>query len=305
MTTSAPTPCFAILTPDAVHRHVERPAVDMMTARGFRVVGFRIVEADPEDVDALYSINVSDAWFSQVWQSYRFRCNDDLFTLGPAIAMWLWHPADGDGGHRRLKALKGSSYPEAVSAGTIRGDLRAVNSVLSLLHSSDDAAESVEEGSIFLGAGSYDAARAVAVAERPADVLADLRAACALLDRRAPAERRRHADVVAGLRADVLVSCAARAVDPTPLYRAADAVVAGEPVAVVPALSGLPDAARELLRCRFDGTDDGVTMGRVRRAAAAVGVRLDPWADLVLGTSLHFPPLPDVTAAGDRLVSAP
>ncbi|HXM55324.1 MAG TPA: nucleoside-diphosphate kinase, partial [Candidatus Dormibacteraeota bacterium] len=145
-----------LVTPDGVVRHRARPILERVEAAGFAPTHCRVCWLGPEDLDEMYRSNIDF-----VWDTFRYRLLDQLFQLGPCLAVVL---ADlgGDGEpHGRLSRLKGATNPYKAPAGSIRRDLGGINSVLGLMHGSDSPEEAAYDGSILLP-GDMGAWRATA-----------------------------------------------------------------------------------------------------------------------------------------------
>jgi len=135
---------FLLVGPDAIARHLAVPMLERVFQAGVTPVGYRVVPTPPQGQDELYERNIRT-----VWDAYRFRLVDLLFSYGPMVVMLLEGPA---GSHARLKELKGDSDPLEAAPGTIRRDLWAINVTMSLLHVSDSPEDAEFESSIFFGA---------------------------------------------------------------------------------------------------------------------------------------------------------
>lgn len=272
---------FVLIAPDALVRRVAHRVLDMMGAAGFHPVGWRVIWHRPADLDAFNERNIK-----QAWQGYLYRLVDQLFSIGPTIAL-IAHdgrPEDGLTTHQRMRRLKGASEPADAGPDTIRGALASVNVMLALMHSSDTAADARHESDVFTGETGY-------LCGDPAELYHLVR----LLQGAQPEETRGHAQVLGGLRARVLAAVwdelgadarrTALGLDPAQLGQPG----AGKPLAdLLPA--GHPLAAT--LRADFTPENPGPLLDRVRRLLPAYGLALDPWEDLVLTTSRRFAPRP-------------
>jgi nucleoside diphosphate kinase len=271
---------FVLIAPDALARRVGETVLHRMAADGFRPIGWRVLWHRPTDLDAFNERNIT-----QVWHGYLYRLVDQLFALGPTVAVLVHDdtPVDGLTSHQRLRRLKGASEPAEAAADSIRGSLGSINVMLALMHTADTAADARHESDVFTAEGGYlDGDRA------------ELYHLVRLLQAAQPCEVRGHAEVIAGIRARLL---AAVWDDLSPGSRRAaldrgDAeqlgqLGAGKPLAdLLPASHPLAD----VLRADFTPDDRGPVLDRVRRLLPAYGLALDPWEDLVLVTSRRFTP---------------
>jgi nucleoside diphosphate kinase len=295
---------FALISPDAVARHLAGAVLDRLAGFGYRPLAWRMLWHRPADLDSFHERNISHSW-----DAYQYRLVDQLFAFGPAVALLLAddRPSGAQASHQRLRAAKGSSRPADARPGTIRGDLGSINLMLALMHSADSAADSRHESAVFAGPGGF---------EFPADS-GELRAGLRLLDQARPPELRGHPEVLAGVRARLL----AAAWDDLPRVerKAAAAMLAadagcrglagpgelpagpGEPLAGPSELlagpgellAGLLPAAHplaEVLRADFTPQSPGPGLERVRLLLRNYGTDLDAWEDLVLATSRRFQP---------------
>jgi nucleoside diphosphate kinase len=274
---------FALISPDALARHLGIVVLDRMLAAGFAPVSWRVLWHRPADLDNFHGRNIS-----QAWQTYLYRLVDQLFAFGPTIALLLAdeRPEPGQDTHQRLRLIKGSSDPELAGPGSIRGDLESINVMLALMHSADSASDSRTESTVFFGPQGDPAG---------AD-LEELRTVLGLLQRSKAPERRGYRQVLAGLRARAL----AAAWDdlPRPVRKTAGAMIeAGESELAAPRggerLASLMPAAHPLaniLGPDFTPASPGPDVERISAALRLYGTDIDPWDSLVLATSRRFWP---------------
>ncbi|MCU7822139.1 nucleoside-diphosphate kinase [Kitasatospora sp. DSM 101779] len=180
-----------VITPDAVRRHLARQVVSRVRAAGFTVAAHRLWPAAPPGLDPFHRRN------EPVARDPRLRRTvEELFDLGPLLALGVQEgpgrPADGV--HRRLAELKGRGDPAWSAPGSIRKDLGSINTVLNIVHSSDDAEDTAREAALFLEAGPG----------LPETGPAALDAAVRAAERGRPREDRGHDEVLGGVRARVL-----------------------------------------------------------------------------------------------------
>jgi nucleoside diphosphate kinase len=281
---------FALVAPDAVVRHVGGDVVRRMQAEGFTPVGWQPLWRRPAALDAFNERNID-----QVWKSYLYRLVDRLFAFGPAIALLLRddRPDPDLNSHQRMREIKGASQPELVKAGTIRGDLDSTNIMLALMHSSDTPEESAQESRVFTGTDWFDTGD-----------IADLWTLLRGMELGFPREQRGFEGVLAGVRARVIGALwpelpgPARDLATTLLSGGvADVAAAGAGAKLADLLANPRHPLDAFLRDDFAAhappdVDQSpvLDIDRAQLLLGAYGVRLDGWEDIVLATSLRFPP---------------
>jgi nucleoside diphosphate kinase len=274
---------FTMLYPDALVRHLGIAVLDRIEAAGFEPIAWHVLWHRPEDLDSFYGRNITE-----VWHTYLYRLVDQLFALGPTVGMLVAdrQPTAGPTCYRRLVQAKGASDPARAAPGTIRADLGSINKILSLVHSSDGRAESIEESTVFAGPSGFT---------RGQDP-GELRTLIALLQAGTPPENRGYREVLAGLRARTL---AAAWEDVRGSARKKAAAILDEGPAALARPGGgerlsalLPDAhpLSGVLRADFTPQSPGPEPERAALTLAPFGVRLDDWESLVLATSRRFWP---------------
>jgi nucleoside diphosphate kinase len=279
---------FALISPDALARHLGITVLDRMEAAGFVPVSWRVLWHRPADLDSFHGRNISAAW-----QTYLYRLVDQLFAFGPTIALLLADvgQAAGQPSHQRLRLAKGPSDPDLAGPGSVRGDLGSINVMLALMHSADTAADSATESTVFFGPGGYP---------RGADA-GELRSLLSLLQEARPPEARGYHQVLAGLRARSLA--AAWEDLPRPVRKTAAARLGSAPSGE--RLAGLLPATHPLtqvLLADFTPGSPGPEPERVSAALRLFGTDLDDWDRLVLATSRRFWPrgVPRTPVPGPR-----
>jgi nucleoside diphosphate kinase len=282
---------FALVAPDALARHVGGDVVRRMQAAGFTPVAWKPLWRRPAALDAFNERNISE-----VWKSYLYRLVDRLFAFGPSIALLMRDdaPEAGLSSHDRMRAIKGASQPELVKPGTIRADLDSTNIMLALMHSSDTPAESAHESVVFTSPGGFSSGTDAA------DVWTLVRGT----ELGFPAERRGFEGVVAAVRARIVTAIwdelppSARDLATALLSGGvADLAAAGAGAKLADLLAHPYHPLEPLLREDFAAhappdVDQSpvLDIDRAHLLLGAYGVRLDPWEDIVLATSLRFPP---------------
>lgn len=281
---------FVLASPDALRRGLSRRLVARLRREGFAPVAGRLVRTRPEMIDDLYADVIAGQW-----QTWRYRLVDRAFAIGPTLAMLCEYRGDRDDPHRMLSEAKGSSNPERAKPGTIRKEFGAINSVLGLMHSSDDAEESRKDAAVY-GLAESDAVLAGA----EVDYLSEL---CV------PAipETRGYDAVLTDLRARILAASWHRL--PGTLLEKLRAEFGGNAGLGEPDAGGrlhamtygaLPRETTDILCCEF--TPQWREENRhveVFELISQHGIELDSWERLVLETALFFPSVRWSRAAGD------
>ncbi len=273
---------FTLIAPDGLARHLGTAVLDRMESAGLAPVAWQVLWHRPEGLDSLHERNIT-----QVWKAYRYRLVDQLFSFGPWVAILLADqlPPSARSCHERLKQAKGPSRTAGWEPGTIRGDLRSINSLLSLMHSSDSAADSQSECAVFAGTGHLSN-----------DDPHDLRAMLALLDRTTPRETRGYCDVLAGLRAKVITSAWDEL--PRTVRKTARTMIEAGPAELAAPGSGARLASllevshplAEVLGADFTPPSPGPEPHRLQLLLATMGTGIDKWEQLVLASTRCFPP---------------
>jgi nucleoside diphosphate kinase len=282
---------FVLLPPDALMRHLCTPVLDRLEEHGFEPVRYEVLWHRPPNQDAFHESKITSAW-----KAYFYRQVDLVFDLGPSLAL-LVEDRCAEDSHLRLRALKGASDPALAAPGTIRRDLRGVNVMLDIVHSSDTPGDSRHEAGVFFGP-EYGT---------PLDRdRTELRALVATLEAGIPKESRAFDDVLIGLRSRIAAAvwheldAGARRLAPG-LAESGRLGTGAELAALLP--GGHPLA--EVLACEFLPDQPKVDVRRAAARLAVYGVALDPWERAVLQTSMLFPPLRrDSESSASVVVSA-
>src|SRR3954469_7248345 len=124
---------FLLLTPDAVRRHLAAPIVGRVRAAGLRVLAYRVLDAAPADLRQFHHRHPSVAADPTLYDLAA-----RLFAAGPMVALRLTIAAGAPTASERLTRLKGAGDPTRAEPGTLRRDFRAINTILNLVHASDD-----------------------------------------------------------------------------------------------------------------------------------------------------------------------
>jgi nucleoside diphosphate kinase len=281
---------FALILPDAIRRQTHREILRRLAGEGFRIAYFELLDVRPEQLDALYDEQITDAW-----SAYRYRLLDQLWALGPVAGLVL---EDGSGAadpHGRLKALKGATDPGAAARGTIRRDLRGINAMLSFLHAADSPEVSAREAAMLFSA-EMPAAGPPLGNSGSGTAEGDALAVLALGENAVP-ETRGFREVLTEHRSRV-IRAAWR--DLTPPGRAL-AATTGDRLAevgfgtrIAEGIRGGPvHPAAALLGAEWRPGLPALAERSLLRHCAALGVECDAWTRIVLLTSAYFAPNPE------------
>jgi nucleoside diphosphate kinase len=285
------TTALMLITPDAVHRGLATEVVRRIRLAGFRIAGHRLWQTAPRDLDGFHRRN------GPVDRDPRlYRLVEELFAFGPLLALAVREGAGRppEQVHQRLSLVKGRGDPACAAPGSIRKDLRSINTILNIVHSSDDAEDTAREAGWFLEAGEGP------LETGPVELYRCLRD----LEHGGPADNRPFEEILGGVRARVLAALWPRL---APDRRAAagghrtpaDLHDFGGPAGaacldeVLPACHGLGG----LVHPPFPGADPATAPPVEVARLADLGVTLDPWEHLVLATSRYYPPLPSAAPA--------
>jgi nucleoside diphosphate kinase len=277
---------FSTVTPDAIRRHLLRPIVERFRGEGLTVAAFRVTDITTVHMDGLYEahlVNTAD--------SYRYRALDARMALGPAVALRLVPPRDGtpiDDWYARIKQIKGVSSPAESLPGSLRHDLGAVNTILSLLHCADSPSLARREADLLLGGPALTLRWQDGAALDPViDVLEAMRGE----------ERRGFCEVLT----EVRTSIAFRLWDAldndgralvTKLIGTASLCSpdAGEQICGHLAVGARSAPLAEILAQPFDPSGTPVDVTWIGRHLASAGIAFDDWTEAVLISSMYFTP---------------
>ncbi len=115
---------LVLIKPGGVSRNLIGEVTRRVEARGLRVSGLKLVNAERATVEAHYAEHVGKAFYEGV-------C--DYLTSGPIVAMAV----SGANAVKAIRAMMGATNPVEAAPGTVRGDL-ALSIDDNLTHSSSD-----------------------------------------------------------------------------------------------------------------------------------------------------------------------
>lgn len=130
---------FAMIKPDGVQRGLVGQVVARIEAKGYRIVGMRLLRIPLEMAERHYGEHRGKPFFEPLVA---------FITSGPVVAMVL----EGEDAIKGWRAMMGATDPANAAAGTIRGDLATVIDH-NVVHGSDAPATAEREIALFFGEG--------------------------------------------------------------------------------------------------------------------------------------------------------
>lgn len=297
-----------VLSPDAFIRGLGVRVLDEFFVAGYRDIAARVVRPGEYLIDIVREdLARQNIYFG----TYRYQSIHALYELGPSLAIVMAGTPDI---YQRIIAIKGTGPLEKAPESTIRRRYRSVNTILSLVHASDNPREAELDWCAFFARDWWNAGPDE-LPQSPADVaVPGARALARLLDRPADtAETRGFLSVRDQFRRMLI----AHLCELLPPAVAASVAVAAETSDPLPAdlvwrvAAALEDRVDLLLRSAVAAsfTPDGPRLetARLWRVLAGYGIAVDLWSQTVLSTSQYFMPVqydgtpadePDVLGAG-------
>lgn len=114
---------FAIIKPDAVERNVTGKVLEMIEARGFKIVGMKKIRLSKCEAEGFYYVHKERPFFGDL-------CT--FMSRGPVIVLAL----EKENAIADWRALMGATNPANADAGTIRKEL-GVSIEENTVHGSD------------------------------------------------------------------------------------------------------------------------------------------------------------------------
>ncbi len=114
---------FLAVKPDGVQRHLVGEIIGRYEAKGFKLVGLKLLQPTRELAEKHYAVHKERPFFAGLV---------DFITSGPVVAM-VW---EGDGVVTSARKIIGATNPLTAEPGTIRGDYGA-NIGRNIIHGSD------------------------------------------------------------------------------------------------------------------------------------------------------------------------
>ncbi|MBE9183258.1 nucleoside-diphosphate kinase [Microcoleus sp. LEGE 07076] len=129
---------FLAIKPDGVQRGLVGEIIGRFEAKGFTLVGMKLITASRELAEQHYAVHKERPFFAGLV---------DFITSGPMVAM-VW---EGSGVVASARKMIGATNPLNSEPGTIRGDL-AVNVGRNIIHGSDAVETANQEISLWFKA---------------------------------------------------------------------------------------------------------------------------------------------------------
>jgi nucleoside-diphosphate kinase len=126
---------FLAIKPDGVQRGLVGEIIGRFEAKGFTLVGMKLITASRELAEQHYGVHKERPFFAGLV---------DFITSGPMVAM-VW---EGSGVVASARKMIGATNPLNSEPGTIRGDL-AVNVGRNIIHGSDAVETANQEISLW------------------------------------------------------------------------------------------------------------------------------------------------------------
>jgi nucleoside-diphosphate kinase len=126
---------LVLIKPGGVSRNLIGEITGRIEARGLKVTGLKLINAERATVEAHYAEHSERPFFKDV-------C--DYLVSGPIVAMAV----SGTNATKAIRAMMGATNPRNAAPGTIRGDL-GILFTENLVHGSDSLASAEREISIF------------------------------------------------------------------------------------------------------------------------------------------------------------
>ncbi|MCA6586934.1 MAG: nucleoside-diphosphate kinase [Pseudanabaena sp. M051S1SP1A06QC] len=114
---------FLAVKPDGVQRHLIGEIIRRYEAKGFKLVGLKLVQPTRELAESHYAVHKERPFFAGLV---------DFITSSPVVAM-VW---EGDGVVASARKIIGATNPQTAEPGTIRGDF-GINIGRNIIHGSD------------------------------------------------------------------------------------------------------------------------------------------------------------------------
>jgi len=126
---------YAMIKPDGVQRNLVGEIVSRIEAKGFRIVGMKLMHIPRATAERHYGEHVGKPFFEGLVA---------FITSGPVVAMVL----EGENAIAEWRKMMGATNPKDAAPGTIRGDLASTIDH-NVAHGCDGAATAEREIGIF------------------------------------------------------------------------------------------------------------------------------------------------------------
>ncbi len=126
---------FAMVKPDGVRRNLTSEIISRIEAKGFRIIGLKLMQISREMAETHYNEHKERPFFKDLV---------DFITSGPVVAMVL----EGENAIAQWRKMMGTTNPAEADFGTIRGDFATIIDE-NIVHGSDAPATAAREIDIF------------------------------------------------------------------------------------------------------------------------------------------------------------
>jgi len=136
-----------LIKPDGVQRGLIGRVIDRYEARGLRIAGLKLMQADRSLAERHYAVHSDKPFFAGLIA---------FITSGPLVAMAV----EGPNAIEVCRAINGATRPNQAAPGSIRGDL-ALETGMNIVHASDSLENAANELALWFDASElleYDRA---------------------------------------------------------------------------------------------------------------------------------------------------
>ncbi len=130
---------FAMVKPDGVRRALVGQIVQRLEAKGFRIVGLKLLRISRELAERHYGEHEGKPFYAGLVA---------FITSGPVVAMVV----EGENAIAEWRKMMGATNPKDAGPGTVRGDL-ATTLDENVVHGSDAPSTAQREIALFFGDG--------------------------------------------------------------------------------------------------------------------------------------------------------
>lgn len=127
-----------LIKPDAVQRQLVGKIIDRYEARGLRILGMKLVQADRALAERHYAVHREKPFFAGLVE---------FITSAPLVAMAV----EGPNAIAMCREINGKTRPHEAAPGSIRGDW-AVDTGHNLVHASDSPENAAAELALWFNA---------------------------------------------------------------------------------------------------------------------------------------------------------
>ena len=128
-----------LIKPDGVQRGLIGRVVDRYEARGLRLAGLKLMQADRSLAERHYAVHSDKPFFAGLIE---------FITSGPLVAMAV----EGPQAIAVCRAINGATRPHEAAPGSIRGDF-ALETGMNIVHASDSPENAAAELALWFDEG--------------------------------------------------------------------------------------------------------------------------------------------------------